>query len=465
MISLGADYQRWFAAAAVMLIYVGLCAWVWRRHRSPQPAVVDVSITTAENGDVPEWRITYASQTGSAHVLAEHTQALLREAGDSTEILELDALTPARMNARRGLLLIVSTYGEGDPPDNAARFAREVMSTPQDLKTVKYALLALGDATYARVCGFGRMLDDWMQGQGAQALHPRIEVDRGDAAALARWDAQLVNRGGDETGKPVAREIKRAQTPAFQDWQLVARHCLNPGSSGSPTYHLEFQPAADSLPVWQAGDLARIQGPTAPHTVRDYSIASLPREGALVLLIRQQRRADGSLGEISGWLTAGLPLGGLLRLQLRAHARFRVGSNAHRPLILIGNGTGMAGLRAHIAARAQAGEAPVWLIFGERQMQCDFYYRETLEQWQAQQVLTHLDTAFSRDPGEPRYVQACLYAAASRLQAWVAQGAAIYVCGSLRGMAEGVDKALDELLGAAALATLRSEGRYRRDVY
>ena len=55
--------------------------------------------------------------------------------------------------------------------------------------------------------------------------------------------------------------------------------------------------------------------------------------------------------------------------------------------------------------------------------------------------------------------------AADVLRAWLAEGAVIYVCGSLQGMAEGVDLALREILGDAALQQLNDDGRYRRDVY
>jgi sulfite reductase (NADPH) flavoprotein alpha-component len=54
---------------------------------------------------------------------------------------------------------------------------------------------------------------------------------------------------------------------------------------------------------------------------------------------------------------------------------------------------------------------------------------------------------------------------ATTIAAWVARGAAIYVCGSLQGMAAGVHEALQRALGAAALEQLDADGRYCRDVY
>ncbi|HEX7639702.1 MAG TPA: hypothetical protein VF457_14995, partial [Burkholderiaceae bacterium] len=88
-----------------------------------------------------------------------------------------------------------------------------------------------------------------------------------------------------------------------------------------------------------------------------------------------------------------------------------------------------------------------------------------IEAWQAQGVLERLDLAFSRDQTDRPYVQQRLREAAGTLREWVADGAAIYVCGGRAGMGEGVHDALIEVLGAAAMQALAREGRYRRDVY
>lgn len=72
---------------------------------------------------------------------------------------------------------------------------------------------------------------------------------------------------------------------------------------------------------------------------------------------------------------------------------------------------------------------------------------------------------FSRDGGPLRYVQDALRANAADVRAWIEAGAAIYVCGSLQGMAAGVHAALAEALGDYTLTRLGETGRYRRDVY
>ena len=104
-------------------------------------------------------------------------------------------------------------------------------------------------------------------------------------------------------------------------------------------------------------------------------------------------------------------------------------------------------------------------MFGERCPQTDRIQLEDLELWQDTQHLTHADYAFSRDPVTPRYVQDYLQEHQQRLLDWLAQGATIYVCGSLQGMGRGVHNAMVQLIGATQMQALQQQGRYRTDLY
>ena len=80
-------------------------------------------------------------------------------------------------------------------------------------------------------------------------------------------------------------------------------------------------------------------------------------------------------------------------------------------------------------------------------------------------VLTHCDLVFSRDQAERRYVQHRLAECRAEVVSWIDAGAAVYVCGSLKGMAADVDAVLEQTLGREGLDRLTIAGRYRRDVY
>lgn len=453
---LTSDPVRLLAAGGLLSAYGALClakAIAVRRRRRSAMALEEAAL------DSPTWLVAYASQTGTAEDLAWQTARTLKLAGVAAHLCSLADVDAEQLARAHRILLVASTSGEGDAPDNGAAFAERLLGSDRSLAHLHYGLLSLGDSSYAHFCGFGRALDGWMKNRGARPLFEAIEADRCDAAALESWRRRIGHLAGTADAPDWA-------APAFADWRLVERRRLNPGSLGGPVYHLELEPADGSpLPAWQSGDLAQVAAPEDPDRPRDYSIASVPGDGRIHLLVRQQRRLDGSLGVASGWLTAGLGLDQTVKMRLRPHRLFRLGDNAGRPLILIGNGTGLAGLRAHLRARAAKDSSPNWLIYGERNAAHDFHHRDEIETWQADGLLTRLDLAFSRDEPAGNYVQDRLMGAGEELQRWMGQGAAIYVCGSRQGMAEGVDQALRHLLGAGALETVAREGRYRRDVY
>ena len=456
------DLLRWLGAAAAVAAYAGLCAGIWwrERRRAAAAAADAASLAGPVAAAAAPTLVLHASQTGQAEELAWQTARWLHAGGQPVRVLALNALDAATLAAAPQAFFIASTYGEGDAPDGASVFVDQVMAAaPRSLAALRYALLALGDRQYEQFCGFGRRLDAWLQGSGAQPLFERIEADNLAPAALADWRRRLRPEAGDA-------QAGDDDTPAdFAPWRLVSRTLLNPGSQGGPVFELGFMPPRGPDPHWEPGDLAQIRLDSDPTRPRDYSIASTVRDGELQLIVRQERHPDGRLGAASGLLTATLALGDTVALRLRRHRSFRLEDNAHRPLILIGNGTGLAGLRAHLRERAATGAGPNWLVFGERQAAHDFLCRDELSAWQASGVLARLDMVFSRDQPERRYVQHQLLRAADELQAWLHRDAAIYVCGSLQGMAAGVDAALRQIAGEATMLELQRTGRYRRDVY
>ena len=197
---------------------------------------------------------------------------------------------------------------------------------------------------------------------------------------------------------------------------------------------------------------------------REYSIASIPEQQILRLVVRQQSDAQGQLGLGSGWLTQHAAVNSEIAMRIRTNESFHL-IHDNRPIILIGNGTGIAGLMSLLSSRIRSGYTDNWLIFGERQREHDFFFQSTIEAWQSTGMLQRLDLAFSRDQAEKIYVHHKLREQAAELQKWIENGAVIYVCGSINGMASDVDSALRDILGEAAVDQLKQDGRYRRDVY
>lgn len=204
------------------------------------------------------------------------------------------------------------------------------------------------------------------------------------------------------------------------------------------------------------------QLPTLP--TREYSIASIPSQQVLRLVVRQQYDESGNLGLGSGWLTQHTEINQNVALRIRTNESFHL-IDDNRPIICIGNGTGIAGLMSLLHTRTRHNYTENWLIFGERQRTHDFFYASTIEAWQTMGMLKRLDLAFSRDQEQRVYVQDIIRQNAAELINWIERGAVLYVCGSIDGMASGVDQALIHILGEEQVDELRQQGRYRRDVY
>ncbi len=461
--------------------------------------------------------VAFASQTGAAERIAWLSANALAASGGANRVVRvapLGGLSVAEI-ADAGLLLVVtSTYGAGEAPDTARAFARRQMTQVPALKGLSYGVLALGDRKYdATFCGFGRSVDRWLASGQARRLFEAVCVNGDDdVAAMTRWSQQLSRLG--------ARTSAEALMPGPpQDWILEERRLLNAGSPGGEAWHIALRPKDAAQLHWTAGDIAEIwprneeaavaqflaqhgldgtksfrwrgqwtflhdiiahsrlpsahevEGITLdwlverleafPH--REYSIASLPDCGRMELLVRKAVKDDGQMGLGSGWLTQGCAPGGIVKLRLRPNPNFHPPPDG--PQILIGAGTGIAGLRAHLLYRRHRKLGDGWLLFGERGQATDLYYGDDLKALQADGTLVRSDLVFSRDDGPKRYVQHVVGEQAAEIGRWVRErGASILVCGGLE-MAAGVQEALVATLGEEKLDQMTQDGLYRRDIY
>ncbi|MEG8039159.1 sulfite reductase flavoprotein subunit alpha [Sphingomonas sp. LR60] len=470
----------------------GFLLYFGRRRRKRALAQVAPVTTTA---DAAGTLVAYASQTGTAERIARLTAQALPNAA----ALPIAALDAARLARAERLFVVASTYGEGEPPDAARSFARTMGGAAPDLTHLSYAVLALGDREYRDYCAFGHRVDRWLHGAGAARLFDAVEANGEDVDAQRQWQQQLAGLG--------ARTDQPDWAPApMTDWRLVERRLLNPGSVGGSAWHVALEPV-DGSATWQAGDIlevlpqqsaARVDAFMRTHDLvetealratlmtrllpaacdepfdlkglkplphRDYSIASVPGDGRVELIVRACQAADSFAGLGSGWLTEGAALNGVVRARIRSNPAFHAPADASTPLILIGNGTGLAGLLGHLRQRKVDGGATSWLFFGERNAACDDLHAEARAVLTNQGVLADTFAAWSRDRDGPRYVQDAVAAEAERIASAVAAGAAIYVCGSIAGMAPGVHAALAVILGEDVLEQMLEEGRYRRDIY
>ncbi|VVO74101.1 hypothetical protein PS850_01485 [Pseudomonas fluorescens] len=500
------------SALTMPLFFVtGWLLYLDRRRKKKQIKDARQGLAQSDS-NAPAWLIGFASQSGFAEQLAWQTAGQLQAAGLPVKVQPLAEVSEQDLRDSSNALFVVSTFGDGEAPDSARGFERKVLGQTPSLESLNYAVLGLGDRQYQHFCGFARRLHTWLGEHGGKTLFAPVEVDSGDPYALRHWQQQL----GLVTGQA---PLDTWQAPGYDHWTLIRRDLLNPDSSASGVYMLGLAPPTTSS--WLAGDLVEVLPRNCPWAIehfldglgidgratvtlddlsqpleqalasrqlpenrthlvglhaqalvdalvplamREYSIASIAADGVLELIVRQELHPDGRLGIGSGWLTEHVPVGGTISLRVRRNSGFHL-PNEPVPMILLGNGTGLAGLRSLLKARIADGQQRHWLLFGERHREHDYLCRDELEEWLISGDLERLDLAFSRDQAEKIYVQDRLRESASELKKWLADGAVIYICGSLQGMASGVDHVLNEVLGIEEVDRLIEQGRYRRDVY
>ncbi len=137
--------------------------------------------------------VLFGSQSGNGARLARRLAELAQSRGLAVTLTSLADYKPARLRDERTLALIVSTHGEGEPPDSARELHEYLhgRKAPR-LEALRYSVLALGDSSYAFYCQTGKDFDAALEKQGAQRLLARVDCDVDYDDAAAAWIDQLL---------------------------------------------------------------------------------------------------------------------------------------------------------------------------------------------------------------------------------------------------------------------------------
>ena len=273
-----------------------------------QGAVGQAAVPSPPAGLDGQLTVLFASQTGNAAKVAKQLTAAAATAGIHAVATSTGDYPVASLRNERHVVLISSTQGEGDPPDAAAEFRRFLFGkrAPR-LEGVRFAVLALGDYSYANFCKAGADFDQRLEELGAERVVARVDCDLEYQVAADAWQGQVLEAFKHlkhTNGATITLTTPAASAPTQVMYDkaspfsapVLERIDLNGRGSAKETVHLELSLTGSGI-SYQPGDALGVLPRNAPDYVRELLSVAHLAEAARVTVDGQDRSLGEALGD------------------------------------------------------------------------------------------------------------------------------------------------------------------------
>jgi sulfite reductase (NADPH) flavoprotein alpha-component len=233
-----------------------------------------VSGAVAAPAPASKLTVLYGTESGNSEVLADRTAKEAKKRGFQASIKNMSDISPADLSKISNLLVIVSTWGDGEPPEGATTFYKELMEKDVSLAGVSYSVCALGDTSYDKFCQTGKDIDTRFEKLGGKRIAERKDCD---VDYEENWNAWLESALGAiaPASSPAASVVPAAFQPSVVEYgkknpfpsAVVESVVLNGEGSSKETLHIGLSLEGSGL-VYEPGDALAVVPVNAPDVVQ-----------------------------------------------------------------------------------------------------------------------------------------------------------------------------------------------------
>lgn len=224
--------------------------------------------------------VLFGTESGNAEQLADRAVKEAKKKGFKAVMKNMADISPADLVKAENLLVIVSTWGDGEAPESAVSFHKAFMSEDVKLAGVKFSVCGLGDTSYEKFCEIGKQVDARLEVLGATRVAPRADCDVDYEDTYTEWFATAIAALAPTVPQAVEAPVgfaavggteygKKHPFPA----EVTENLLLNGEGSAKETIHVELSLAGSGL-QYEPGDALAVQPTNCPSMVKDILAAA-----------------------------------------------------------------------------------------------------------------------------------------------------------------------------------------------
>lgn len=218
--------------------------------------------------------VLYGTESGNCEMLAEKVVKAAKKNGHKGKLTNMADISAKDLAKSETLFVIISTWGDGEPPEAAETFYEELMAGGVDLKGVDFSVCALGDSSYEQYCQTGIDMDQQFEKLGAKRIVDRVDCDVDFDEPFEKWEASLWDKlGASSAAAVLPTGASSAPAVAFDKKnpypaEILANVVLSGDCSAKETFHVEFSLEGSGFD-YQPGDVLCVIPQNADDTISD----------------------------------------------------------------------------------------------------------------------------------------------------------------------------------------------------